>query len=85
MHASGPEAVKEDLERVIRPMVDDPSAVRISSVPMRRATIFEVTTAPDDLGQIIGRKGRIARAIRTLLDCRGESEDAQYGLDILDD
>jgi len=80
-----PSAVKADLAAVIRPMVDEPEAVQITAVPMRRATIFEVTTAQGDLGKIIGRKGRIARALRALLDCRGEADEAQYGIDILDE
>lgn len=51
---------------------------------MRRATVFEVRTDPDDLGKVIGRRGRTARALRTLLDCRGDEEGAQYGLEVVD-
>lgn len=66
-------------------MVDRPGQVDVEAVPMRRATVFEVRAHPDDLGKIIGRRGRAARALRTLLDCRGDAEGAQYGLEILDD
>lgn len=52
---------------------------------MRRATVFEVRTAPEDQGQVIGRRGRTARALRALLDCRGEVDGAQYGLEIFDE
>lgn len=76
---------QEDLLAVVSRMVDRPGQVDVEAVPMRRATVFEVRAHPDDLGKIIGRRGRAARALRTLLDCRGDAEGAQYGLEILDD
>lgn len=79
------EAVRRDLAAVIRGLVDRPEAVTVQAVPMRRATVFEVRTAPEDMGQIIGRRGRTARALRALLDARAAAEGAQYGLDILDE
>ena len=82
---ANPEAVREDLLGLLRLMVDHPTELGVSAVAMRRATVFEVATAPEDLGKIIGRRGRTARALRALLDCRGERDGAQYGLDILDD
>ena len=77
--------VREDLIDVISPMVDRPDDVQIHGVPMRRATVFEVETHPDDLGQVIGRRGRIARALRAVLDARGDADGQQYGLEIVDD
>lgn len=82
---ASPEAVRSELESLLRRMVDHPEQVVVSAVPMRRATVFEVATAPPDLGKVIGRRGRTARALRTLLDCRGDAEGAQYGLEILDE
>ncbi len=82
---SDPEAVRADLESLLRQIVDQPQELSVVAVPMRRATVFEVTAAPEDMGQVIGRRGRTARALRTLLDCRGDAESAQYGLEILDD
>jgi uncharacterized protein len=79
------EAVRTELEQLIQRMVDLPDQVEVTAVPMRRATVFEVATSPQDLGKIIGRRGRTARALRTLLDCRGDAEGAQYGLEILDE
>lgn len=79
------EETRRDLEAVVRSMVDRPEEVTIGAVAMRRATIFEVRSDPDDLGKVIGRRGRAARALRTLLDCRGDVEGAQYGLEILDE
>lgn len=80
-----PEAVRSELEGLLKRLVDLPQQVEVTAVPMRRATVFEVATAPQDLGKVIGRRGRTARALRTLLDCRGDAEGAQYGLEILDE
>ena len=48
----------------------------------RPVTVFEVRVEPDDLGQLIGRQGRTARALRALLDVRGSRDGRRYGLDI---
>jgi predicted RNA-binding protein YlqC (UPF0109 family) len=80
-----PTRVRDDLAEVVRQMVDRPEAVQVVAVPMRRATVFEVRTAPEDQGKVIGRHGRTARALRALLDCRGDRDRAQYGLEILDE
>jgi predicted RNA-binding protein YlqC (UPF0109 family) len=80
-----PGRVRDDLAEVLRRLVDRPESVRVTAVPMRRATVFEVRAAPEDQGKIIGRRGRTARALRALLDCRGDGEGAQYGLEILDE
>lgn len=83
---SDPATVAQDeLTAVLQRLVDEPDGLEIEAVPMRRATIFEVDAAPDDVGKVIGRHGRVARALRVLLDCRGDVEGAQYGLEIVSD
>ncbi|HEX4952421.1 MAG TPA: KH domain-containing protein [Thermoanaerobaculia bacterium] len=77
--------VAADLAQVLALLVDQPEQLDVRSVPMRRATVFEVETAAEDVGQVIGRRGRTIRALRTLLDCRGEVDRAQYGLEVLDE
>jgi len=77
--------VREDLEEVIRRIVDAPDKVEISEVRDDRSCMFELRVAPDDLGKVIGRQGRTARAIRTLLETRGVHEGVDYGLEILDE
>jgi predicted RNA-binding protein YlqC (UPF0109 family) len=47
-------------------------------------TVIELEVAPEDLGKIIGRQGRTARAIRTLLTAAGQKSRRRYTLDILD-
>jgi hypothetical protein len=77
--------VREDLAEVVRRMVDEPDAVEISEVwEDDRTCVFELRLAPADLGKVIGRQGRTARALRTLLEARGAHEGVDYGLEIFD-
>jgi uncharacterized protein len=58
----------EDLLAFIaRNLVDEPDDVRVQAVDGDRATVYELSVAEDDLGKVIGKDGRTARAIRTLL------------------
>ncbi len=72
----------EGLTRVISLLVDSPRAVRVTAQPRRAVTVFEVHVDPEDLGQLIGRQGRTARALRSLLDLRGTRDGRRYGLEI---
>jgi hypothetical protein len=81
--------LRRSLEELARLMVDHPDEVEVIEVPpekaRRDATLFELWTARDDLGQVIGRHGRTARALRTLLDARGALVDARYDLEICEE
>jgi len=59
--------VKDLLEFVSRYLVDDPDGVRIEALEGQRAMILQIYVAPDDMGKIIGRNGRVAKALRTLI------------------
>ena len=72
------------MEFVAKSLVDDADAVRIRTHDRDQATIIEVEVAPGDLGKVIGRQGRTARAIRTLLTAAGQKNRRRYILDILD-
>jgi hypothetical protein len=54
------------IEYLVRELVDDPDQVNVSEVPGDEATTYEVRVAPDDLGKVIGKQGRIANALRTV-------------------
>ncbi len=55
------------LEHLVRGIVDHPDDVRVSSRSLRRGELLEVRVHPDDLGRVIGRSGRTARALRTVI------------------
>ena len=57
----------EALAHLVRGIVDTPDAVRVDSRPQRRGEMLEVRVAPEDLGRVIGRQGRTATALRTLV------------------
>jgi uncharacterized protein len=59
--------VKEVLEYVARHLVDEPDAVEVTAVEGERSVILQLKVAPDDMGKVIGKGGRIARAIRTIV------------------
>ena len=76
--------MRDLVEFVARSLVDDPDAVRIRTHERDRETVIELEVAPPDLGKVIGRQGRTARAIRTLLQAAGTKTRRRYSLDILD-
>ena len=58
--------MKQLIEYLVKELVDDPEQVNINEVPGEEATTYEVRVAPDDLGKVIGKQGRIANALRTV-------------------
>lgn len=78
------EQMEDLVEYVARHLVDDKDAVEVQSVAGDRATVFELTVAEDDLGKVIGRDGRTARALRTLLAASGAKLRQRAVLDILE-
>lgn len=54
------------LEYLIKSLVDDPDSVTITEVPQPDITVYEVRVAPDDLGRVIGKQGRVVNALRTI-------------------
>ncbi len=73
------------LTELARLLVDQPGEVALAVIPQGRDTLFELAVAPDDLGKVIGRQGRTARALRTLLDARSDRDGVRYELEILED
>ncbi len=67
-----------------RSLVDDPESVEVTGVEGDRAIVFELVVAPDDLGKVIGKEGRTARAMRTLLAATSAREKKRAVLEILE-
>ncbi len=65
-------------------LVDDRSAVPVDAVERDRSTVLELSVAPDDLGRVIGRGGRTAKALRTVLEVAARRQGKRVVLDILD-
>ena len=65
-------------------MVDEPDQVSIEEIPGKDSTLFELQVAVNDLGKVIGRQGRTARALRSLLSARGSRDGERYELEILE-
>ncbi|MEM7585642.1 MAG: KH domain-containing protein [Acidobacteriota bacterium] len=78
------EPLGQSLTRVISMLVDHPEAVRVEAKPRGAGEVFCVRVDPADLGQVIGRHGRTARSLRTLLEIRGSRDGRRYGLEILE-
>jgi uncharacterized protein len=79
-----PSPLSAVVEVVARALVDHPDGVRVTEVERRGMTVLELTTAPGDMGKIIGRQGRTAAALRTLVALTAERHGQRAQLDIKD-
>jgi predicted RNA-binding protein YlqC (UPF0109 family) len=76
----------DDFKELVRLLVDQPDEVEVTEIPSKRGGgLLELTVAPDDLGKVIGRQGRTARALRTLLETREDRRGVRHELEILED
>lgn len=76
--------MKELVEFIAKSLVDDPDDVHVHTVDRDQGMLLELELAQNDLGKVIGRQGRTARAIRTVLAAAGQKRRRRYTLDILD-
>ncbi len=74
----------ELLAYLARQLVDDPDAVRVEEVEGDDALILRLHVAKDDVGKVIGRQGRIARALRAIVRAAGARQRRRYVLEIAD-
>ena len=75
---------KDLVEYIAKSLVDDPSAVNVAVIEGEKSTILELRVAPDDIGKVIGKHGRIAKAIRTVLQASTAKGGKHTILEILD-
>jgi uncharacterized protein len=76
--------MKELVENIAKALVDHPELVQVRSVEGEQVTVLELRVAPDDLGKVIGRQGRTAKSIRTLLGAAGMKLKKRFTLEILE-
>jgi predicted RNA-binding protein YlqC (UPF0109 family) len=75
---------KDLVEYIAKSLVDDPSSVAVSIVDGEKSTILELRVASDDIGKVIGKHGRIAKAIRTVLQAAAAKTGKHTVLEIID-
>ena len=75
--------MRDLLDYLARRLVDEPDAVRVEEVDEDGSLVLRLHVAPDDVGKVIGRQGRIARALRTLVRAGGAHEGRRFVLEIV--
>ena len=75
---------KEVVEFVVKSLVDDPEEVSVNVIEGEKSTILELKVAQEDVGKVIGKQGRIAKAIRTILSASATRDGRRATLEILD-
>ena len=76
--------MRDDIEMIVKALVDDSESVDIREVEQRGATLIEVRVAPNDVGKIIGKQGRTIRALRSLARIGGTKKNWRYLLEIVE-
>jgi predicted RNA-binding protein YlqC (UPF0109 family) len=76
--------MKELLEVIAKALVDNPDEVVVNAVEGEHVTVFELKVHPSDLGKVIGRDGRTAKSIRTILGAAGMKTKKRLMLEILE-
>jgi uncharacterized protein len=71
-------------EYLVRELVDDPDAVTVDAVGGRRGLTMEVGVGPGDMGRVIGRRGRMANAIRTVVRAAAAKDGTEVDVDFVD-
>ena len=75
--------VKELVELLVKALVDNPDEVEVSEVQGERSVVLEVRVAPDDVGKVIGKQGRIVQALRTVVKAAAAREGKKAVVEIL--
>lgn len=76
--------MKELVEYVVKSLVDNPDKVKIDEVEGEKTTVIELRVDSSDLGKVIGKQGRTARAVRTILNAAGIKNGKRIVLEILE-
>ena len=77
-------AAADLVAQLARGLVDDPEAVRVSEVEREGAVVIQLHVAPDEVGKVIGRQGRIARALRTIVRACAARSNRRMLLEIVE-
>ena len=76
--------MKELVEVIARSLVDNPDEVSVNELQGEQSIILELKVAPEDMGKVIGKQGRIAKAIRTVVKAAAIKDDIKVVVEIID-
>jgi predicted RNA-binding protein YlqC (UPF0109 family) len=75
--------VRELVEVIAKALVDNPEAVQVKEISGEQSVILELKVSPEDMGKVIGRQGRIAKAIRTVVKAAATKENKRVQVEII--
>lgn len=75
--------MKELIEYLAKSLVDSPAEVKVNEIEGERSVILELKVAPEDMGKIIGKQGRIAKALRTVVKAAAAREGKKVNVEII--
>jgi len=84
-HEERPDDMQELVTEIARALVDEPNAVIVEAVKRPENTVLRLRVAPSDVGKVIGKQGRTARSMRTILGAVSMKYHHRYTLDILEE
>ncbi len=76
--------MKELLEHIAKSLVDNPDAVEVSEIEGQQTSVLELKVAKEDIGKVIGKQGRTARALRSILNAAASKLNKRAVLEILE-
>ena len=76
--------IKDLVEVIAKSLVDNPSEVHVNEIQGEQDLILELRVAPEDMGKVIGKQGRIAKAIRTVVKAAALNKDQKIVVEIID-
>lgn len=77
--------MKELIQVIAKSLVDNPSEVHVNEVQGEQSVVLELRVAPEDMGKVIGKQGKVAKAIRTVVKAASLNVDKKIVVEILDD
>ena len=75
--------MKDLVELIAKALVDHPDQVQVTEKETEKSIVIELRVAPEDMGKVIGKQGRIAKAIRTVVKAAAIKDDAKVSVEIL--
>ena len=76
--------MKELVEVIAKSLVDNPNEVHVNEIQGEQSLILQLKVAPEDMGKVIGKQGRVAKAIRTVIKAAALNEEKKVAVEIID-